>query len=289
LFGTFSYKDENTWQLALIHSRRKVKDLDSYLKVVVSEFFNLAHNGIKVEETDGSVSKYNAQLFLATGDSVGIAQFAHLKGATSNFACRICLAEGIPCSVRRSKGFAKPGRIRKIDSYIHGDFVRGIKLPCCFNILPTFDSVYFFGWDELHGLAEGICKQLYYFLTTRANDKKTAFHHLPLQEEIKPKQQHRYTFDLSTTQLKQIATAMEKTKRSIPTTYEGRWEDITTSIVKSRGVDYLDAFIYAIPNLVAPMFSDRPETQKAILAIVRAVVIALEWNNSTSNLEEMDR
>lgn len=265
-----------------------MKDLDSYLKVVVSEFFDLAHKGIKIQESDGSFSRYNAQLFLATGDSVGIAQFAHLKGATSTFACRICLAEGIPCSGRRSKGFSEPGRLRSINSYIHGDFDRGIKEPCCFNILPTFDSVYFFGWDELHGIAEGVCKQLYYLLTTRTNNDKKKFHHLPLQEDIKTGQQHRYTFDLTLDQLRQIATAMEKTRRSIPSSYEGRWEDVTTSIVKSRGVDYLDMYLYAIPNLIAPMFNNRPETQKAILFAVRAVVIAMEWNTTTKDLEEMD-
>ncbi|KAI8878407.1 hypothetical protein K501DRAFT_228533, partial [Backusella circina FSU 941] len=71
----------------------------------------------------------------------------------------------------------------------------------------------------------------------------------------------------------------QKTRRSIPTSYDGRWEDIITSIVRSRGVDYLDTFIYAIPTLVAPMFKDRPETQKAILSIYNTYLL-LSFINS---------
>jgi hypothetical protein len=55
-------------QLAILHGKKKPKDLDSFLSPIINEIRSLEKNGLVVRRFSGEESHSKVHLVLATGD-----------------------------------------------------------------------------------------------------------------------------------------------------------------------------------------------------------------------------
>jgi hypothetical protein len=230
------------------------------------------------------------QIIFATGDMMAVAQISKHQGPSSSFPCRSCIAPKLQPFNRGGCYIPEIARLRSANDYKHGKVSESIFEPTVFSILPTFHNIYFWNWDELHGIALGVCKQLYLMLTTRINNDKTVYHHKAhIMNPLPRTQLTSYTFDLTRPQLNEIARCMKKSKNLIPASYEGKWEDVTTSIVSMRAIDYLDWVLFCLSSIIIPFFEDRPETAKMLMKFVRAITLMMEWHLTTPLIDEIGR
>jgi hypothetical protein len=127
-------------------------------------------------------------------------------------------------------------------------------------------------------------------LTTRINNDKTAYHHKANIVNPSPRTQlTRYTFDLTRPQLNEIARCIKKSKNLIQASYEVKWEDVTTSIVSMRVINYLDWVLFCLSSIILHFFEDRPETAKMLMKFVQVITLMKEWHSTTPLIEEIGR
>jgi hypothetical protein len=97
-----------------------------------------------------------------------------------------------------------------------------------------------------------------------------------------------YTFTLTKNQVEMIGEYIEDNRSNIPSGFIGNWQNLVASRAGMRASDLADFMVFAIPNIVAPMFENEL-VKKALLDISRAVELALQWELSSSDVDEIDR
>lgn len=98
-----------------------------------------------------------------------------------------------------------------------------------------------------------------------------------------------YPFQLSNIHFECLNAGMEASRILIPTGgFQGSFKPVNPLNVKGlyRSVDWIDWFLYVVPTLVVALFDDLT-IRNAILALVRGCSLALQWEVSKENLEEI--
>lgn len=146
------------------------------------------------------------------------------------------------------------------------------------STLPTFLDPVFFLCDEFH-LMKNISKLCYDLISPNENQR------------FKINDSTEYTFDLnhsygrSTLFFETIDTYVNNSRVTIPTSFDGNWEQAKGH---NRAVDWLDFLLYIIPTLVIHQLKNR-EAKDALMNLVYGCSIALQWSISKSDVTKMNR
>ncbi|KAG1438663.1 hypothetical protein G6F56_012567 [Rhizopus delemar] len=86
-----------------------------------------------------------------------------------------------------------------------------------------------------------------------------------------------------------LNTCMDESRCNIPLAFSGCFKGINEKSTNGyRSVDWLDFLMYAVPTLVVPLLHSK-STQDAVSALVRACGVALQWEITEDELQEMNR
>lgn len=99
------YTDKFLVQLAVFNGPKYPKDNDSFLRVIVSEFYDLSRNGIVVIRNGIEIARLKIHLVMCVGDLPAMASLCHHRTHTARYPCRLCRTEGVarPDGPTRSK------------------------------------------------------------------------------------------------------------------------------------------------------------------------------------------
>jgi hypothetical protein len=77
---------------------------------------------------------------------------------------------------------------------------------------------------------------------------------------------------------------------NIPTHFNGNWRGVDFSRPASlfRSVDWIETFLYCAPCIISPRFKKRETTIK-VNKLIRGCLLAVQWELSTEDLEEIER
>ncbi len=138
----------------------------------------------------------------------------------------------------------------------------------------------------MHLIARGIGKLLYDLITTaNSNDKSFYFKRREGDQSLTS---NGYPFYISKQQLTAIGTSICNSRKFIPTSFEGNFEDIISSCEGARAVDWLDFSLYIVPTTVVPCLPDN-RCKKAVLSLVRGCSLALQWKLTEEDINALDR
>jgi hypothetical protein len=98
----------------------------------------------------------------------------------------------------------------------------------------------------------------------------------------------KYPFEISPADLEMIKNSIDASTRDIPTMFSSSWKGLNyhNSRAIFRSVDWIEHFIFSVPTLISPKFK-HAETTKAVNALARACLIAIQWVISPDELAEM--
>lgn len=156
--------------------------------------------------------------------------------------------------------------------------------PSIFSPLLSFSGATFFALDEMHTLSHGIGKHLYQLLTVDLYPNKNT--HFFYTQQDKSISKNNYPFFIKRSDLKEIGLSITKSRKNIPTTFEGSFDNMIGNTEGVRAVDWQDFLLYIIPTLIVPLIESR-SCRKAILALVRGCALSLQWNLTTDMLNEI--
>ncbi|KAG1456672.1 hypothetical protein G6F56_006779 [Rhizopus delemar] len=80
--------------------------------------------------------------------------------------------------------------------------------------------------------------------------------------------------------------SISESRASIPTSFQGSWNNIFVKVDGTRAVDWLDFLLHAVPTDVAP-FIQRQDARDALLGLVPACNLSLQWQITNQMLREM--
>ena len=285
----YRYTDPYMFQVAILHGTSKT-DLDSYLKPIVQELQHLSTKGMIVQKNSEVVARARVVPLMVTGDIPGVAKILHHTGHASYYGCRFCTTRGSPGANGRGMYFEKRNcPLRTKESLtpnaetVEANFKRNdnpdnITMANVFFNTWSFLGVEFFGLDEMH-LISNVAKQLYNLLTTSNNSKFCPPSCLSKD----------YPFNLDNSDFTVIQKSMDESRCNIPLAFSGCFKGINEKSTNGyRSVDWLDFLMYAVPTLVVPLLHSK-STQDAVSALVRACGVALQWEITEDELQEMNR
>lgn len=96
-----------------------------------------------------------------------------------------------------------------------------------------------------------------------------------------------YPFYISKQKLKLIGESIAKSRKFIPTSFQGSFDDIITKTDGTRAVDWLDFLLYIVPTLIVPYLPNEG-VKRALLALVKGCSIALQWEITEQLINEME-
>ncbi|KAG1441686.1 hypothetical protein G6F56_011368 [Rhizopus delemar] len=120
----------------------------------------------------------------------------------------------------------------------------------------------------MHLIAHVIGKHIYALITAKIDGQVKAMY----VEDNGEKNRDTYTFKCSKEDIKQMG--------------EKSWDDIFAKVDGTRPVDWLDFLLHAVPTVVAP-FIQRQDARDALLGLVRACNLSLQWRITDQMLREM--
>jgi hypothetical protein len=146
-----------------------------------------------------------------------------------------------------------------------------------FTTLSTFTGTPFFLCDEMHLIGRGISILCFNLISPQNNEKFKS-------------SSDEYTFDFQDVfrrakPMEKISDHINMSRINIPTSFQGSWDGLQGF---NRAVDWLDYLLYAIPTLVVPRLKHQ-RSKKAIMDLVNGCAIALQWNITQTDLENMNR
>ena len=157
----------------------------------------------------------------------------------------------------------------------------GINKPSLFSHLSSFNGSTFFGLDEMHLIARGIGK-LVYDLTTTTISKDHPFY-FDTSDAFST-----YPFYITASDLNVIGTCITNSRKFIPVSFQGSFQNVIQSIEGMRAVDWLDYLLYIVPTIVVPCLPNE-DSRKAMLALVRGCALALQWELNEQDINDLDR
>ncbi|OAD68465.1 hypothetical protein PHYBLDRAFT_173457 [Phycomyces blakesleeanus NRRL 1555(-)] len=149
--------------------------------------------------------------------------------------------------------------------------------------LSTFSGSLFFGLDELHLIARGIGK-LVYDLITITLTKKTKFYYTHPDNTLNITE---HPFHIPRADLVTIGNCITSSRKYIPTSFQGSFDNVFAKINGTHAVDWLDFLLYLVPTLVMPYLLNRA-VKTALLSLVKGCTLALQWTLTSELLDEME-
>ena len=134
----------------------------------------------------------------------------------------------------------------------------------------------------MHLIAHGIGDHIYALITANIDGQVKAMY----VKDNGEKNRDTYTFKCSKEDIKQMGESISGSRASIPTSFQGSWDDIFAKVDGTRAVDWLDFLLHAVPTVVAP-FIQRQDARDALLGLVRACNLSLQWRITDQMLREM--
>lgn len=153
--------------------------------------------------------------------------------------------------------------------------------------MSTFSGSIFYALDELHLVARGIGKQVYDLITV-ANQPGVKTSSFFYTKPDGTKKILDYPFFVTKKNLKSIGDSITKSRKYIPTSFQGSFDNVIDKIDGTRAVDWMDFLLYIVPTIVVP-YLPNTAVKKAVLALVKGCALALQWQLTESLIDEMQR
>lgn len=97
-----------------------------------------------------------------------------------------------------------------------------------------------------------------------------------------------YPFFVQTSDLATIGEKISGSRRYIPTSFQGSWDDIFRKLDGVRMVDYIDFLVYAIPTVVCPMINNAG-ARNALFELSKGCGLALQWSISEAMITKIEK
>ena len=153
--------------------------------------------------------------------------------------------------------------------------------------MTTFSGSSMFGLDELHLIARGIGKQVYELITiTNLPASQGSLFYYTNNDGTKNTQD--YPFYISRNDLKAIGESIAKSRKFIPTSFQGSFDNVIEKVDGTRHVDWLDFLLSCIHTIVIPYIADIA-TKKALLSLVKGCALSLQWHLTENMLHEIQK
>jgi hypothetical protein len=87
-----------------------------------------------------------------------------------------------------------------------------------------------------------------------------------------------------------VKESLDASAKDIPTQFNSTFKGINfhDSRTLYRSVEWTEHFLYSVPALISPRLKDT-DAAKNINKLVRASLLAMQWNISPSNLQEIEQ
>jgi hypothetical protein len=176
------------------------------------------------------------------------------------------------------------------------------------NVFASLDTAGFLGFfsiDELHMLSN-FAKLFFALLYSNHNDRykndgKKRNTESDIDDDSDNEDQtsaaentkecrDKYPFEISSADLQMIKESIDASTSDIPTMFSSSWKGLNYQNARAafRSIDWVEHFIFSVPSLISPKFKN-VETTKAVNAVARACLIALQWRITTDELDEMEK
>ncbi|OAD72690.1 C2H2-type zinc finger transcription factor [Phycomyces blakesleeanus NRRL 1555(-)] len=155
-------------------------------------------------------------------------------------------------------------RLRPLEDFKVGNPSKNIYQPSIYTQLSTFSKSSFFALDELHLIARGI-EKLVYDLITVTLTKETKFYYTHSDNTLNIT---KYPFYKPKANLVTIGNCITSSRKYIPTSFQGSFNNVFAKIDGTRAVDWLDFLLYLVPTLVVPYLPNRA-VKTALLSLVK--------------------
>lgn len=142
-----------------------------------------------------------------------------------------------------------------------------------------------FGLDEMHLIARGVGKQVYDLVTVSnlPGSQESLYYYT---NEDGSKNTYNYPFFINKNNLRAIGESITASRKYIPTSFQGSFDNVIEKTDGTRAVDWLDFLLSCVPTIVAPYLKDTA-TKKAVLSLVKGCALALQWELTLDLLDEM--
>ncbi|OAD71978.1 C2H2-type zinc finger transcription factor [Phycomyces blakesleeanus NRRL 1555(-)] len=264
---------------------QKPTHLDSFLIPIINELRDLEAHGLVVKHNGVELCRSKVYLLLASGDIPAVADMAHIGSHTSLFGCRFCETKG-KCPTNRRHGMYFDdisARLRPLEDFKVGSPSKNIYQPSIYTQLSTFSGSSFFALDELHLIARGIGKLVYDLITVTLT-KETKFYYTHPDNTLNTTE---YPFHIPRADLVTIGNCITSSRKYIPTSFQGSFDNVFAKIDGTRAVDWLDFLLYLVPTLVVPYLPNRA-VKTALLSLVKGCALVLQWTLTSELLDEME-
>jgi hypothetical protein len=96
-----------------------------------------------------------------------------------------------------------------------------------------------------------------------------------------------YTFDIAKEDMINIGHLMVESRPTVPTSFNSKWENQTGGYVANRAVDWLDIIIHQFSTMIVPLYVHEA-TKKAVMKLIRALKVALQWRITEHEIVQME-
>lgn len=84
-----------------------------------------------------------------------------------------------------------------------------------------------------------------------------------------------------------IGACIADSRKFIPVSFQGSFDNVFAKTDGTRGVDWLDFLLYVVPTIVVPSLPNR-EVKNAVLDLIKGCALALQWKLTTSLVDEIE-
>ncbi|OAD75362.1 C2H2-type zinc finger transcription factor [Phycomyces blakesleeanus NRRL 1555(-)] len=126
--------------------------------------------------------------------------------------------------------------------------------------------------------------KLVYDLITVTLTKETKFYYTHPDNTLNTTE---YPFHIPRADLVTIGNCITSSRKYIPTSFQGSFDNVFAKIDGTRAVDWLDFLLYLVPTLVMPYLPNRA-VKTALLSLVKGCALTLQWMLTSELLDEME-
>lgn len=158
--------------------------------------------------------------------------------------------------------------------------------PSIFSMLPSFSGSPYFALDELHLIGHGIAKHIYQLITVDLSPTKNTHFFYTYQDGSLARSN--FPFYIKRSDLKLLGQTIENSRKHIPVSFDGSFDNFIGNTEGVRAVDWLDFLLYVVPTLVVPLVRGTA-CKKALLSLVRGISISLQWHLDEDLIKEIEK
>jgi hypothetical protein len=153
-------------------------------------------------------------------------------------------------------------------------------------MLDTFSGFPFFNLEEMHLIGHGIAHHLFDLsaVTLRGDTKHVSLYR---KSEEEKDEDYGYTFDIPKQDMIRIGYLMSESRSTVPTTFNSKWENQTGGYVANRAVDWHDVIIHQFGTMIVPLYVHEA-TKVAVLALIRALKLSLQWRITEQDVVQIE-